>query len=323
MMILTFHFLTVGKQKDNTLNVSLNLPVFIFFFLFSVVFLGCRGFLAADWLNYYPFFERSPVIPDGIEVIRDFLNKSQFELGHAISTVICKSFVDNYLFFQLVYFVIDLIILHYFFKEYCGKYYFLGWALFYVFNGFNLEIIIIRNAKAMALFLLSIKYMNNRKFGKYLLLNIIGMFFHRSAILYIPLYFLPRLKRNKSLELILFGIGIGIYLAKVEYLVPIINLLKDFLPGRFANKVNAYMSSAQYTARYGISSGFLERVFSFVILYIFSDKIIEEDKRNKVFWYLFLIFIYICLYCAEIFIIIKRPVTLSIIIKISAQYKQI
>lgn len=312
MMLTTFHLLTVNKQGENTINISANLPVYFCFFLFSIVFIGCRSFIAADWLNYYPFFERSPVIPDGIQVISKFLKKSEFELGHAIATIICKTFVDNYLFFQFVYFLVDLIILHYFFKEYCGKYYFLGWALFYVFNGFNLEIIIIRNAKALALFLLSIKYMNNRKFGKYLLLNILGAFFHRSAVLYIPLYFLPKIKRNKVCELILFVIGLGIYLAKVEYLVPLINFVKVYLPARFERKVSFYMSSAQYTARYGISFGFLERIMSFGLLYIFSDRIIEEDKRNKVFWYLFLIFIYICLYFSEVFIIIERVTGLFI-----------
>lgn len=186
--------------KKNDFYKSLNCLVCFFFLLLSIVFIGCRGFVEADWYYYLPYFERTPSLFDGQEKIDYFFETNAWEIGYALFNILCKTFFKDYLVYQFVCFIIDFIILHFFFKEYCGKYYFLGWTLFWIFQGFVFEIIIIRNTKSIMLFLISVKYAQNKKILKYMLLNIFGILFHSSAIIYLPLYFFFQLKRNVKFE---------------------------------------------------------------------------------------------------------------------------
>lgn len=272
----------------------------------SIFFIGCRGFVEADWYFYLPYFEKTPSFFDGEEKIRYFFRTNAWETGYGIFSIICKTLTDNYLAYQFICFLIDFIVLHFFFKEYCGKYYFLGWCLFWIFQGFVFEIIILRNAKAIMLFLISIKYAQNKKIIKYILLNLLGLMFHSSAIFYFPLYFFFQMKRNKKLELFLFLVGIYIYILQIPIVKPILKSIARGLPGRYGWMVVAYLDSKQFSASYGITIGFLERVFSFILIFKFSSQIIKEDERMKIFWYLFLLFQFSYLFLSDFTILLGR-----------------
>lgn len=274
--------------------------------LISIYFIGCRGFVAADWYFYLPYFEKCPTFFDETSKIFEFVKNNEYEKGYCLFSIICKSIFDNYFAFQFICFVIDFFVLHSFFKEYCGKYYFLGWCLFWIFQGFVFEIIILRNAKAIMLFLISIKYAQNKKIIKYILLNLLGLMFHSSAIFYFPLYFFFQMKRNKKLELFLFLVGIYIYILQIPIVKPILKSIARGLPGRYGWMVVAYLDSKQFSASYGITIGFLERVFSFILIFKFSSQIIKEDERMKIFWYLFLLFQFSYLFLSDFTILLGR-----------------
>lgn len=274
--------------------------------ILSIFFIGCRGFVEADWYYYFPYFERTPSLFDGEEKIRYFFKTNAWENGYAIFNIICKTFTSSYFGFQFICFSIDFLVLHFFFKKYCGKYYFLGWVLFWIFQGFVFEIIILRNTKSIMLFLISIKYAHQKKVIKYMLLNLLGLMFHSSAALYLPLYFFFQLKRIKKLELALFCIGVFIYILQIPIVKPILKIVAKTLPGRYSWMASAYLDSKQFSSAYGITFGFIERFFSFILIFKFSDKIIKDDERMKIFWFLFLLYQFSYLYFSDMSILVGR-----------------
>lgn len=274
--------------------------------LISIYFIGCRGFVAADWYFYLPYFEKCPTFFDETSKIFEFVKNNEYEKGYCLFSIICKSIFDNYFAFQFICFVIDFFVLHSFFKEYCRKYYFLGWMLFWIFQGFVFEIIILRNAKAIMLFLISIKYAEKRKFLPYFFINLLGVFFHSSAVIYIPLYFFFGLKRHPKIELFLFISGGFIYVLQIPLIKPVLLLFSNFMPGRYGHLVQMYLASDLYSASYGITIGFLERFFTFCILYKFSKRIIKNDNRMKTFWFIFLLYSYSYLFMSDFSILIER-----------------
>lgn len=278
---------------------------YIIFFI-SLYFIGCRGLVAADWYHYLPYFNKCPSVFDGWDKIVDFAQESYFELGYCILNVACKSISNSYFFFQFVCFLIDFIILHCFFSKYCGRYYILAWFLFWIFQGFVFEIIILRNTKAIMLFLLSLQYVEKRKPVSYFIINILAALLHASAIIYLPLYFVFHVQRNKKLEILFFVLGVIIYLCQISLFKLVFFNFYFLLPGRYKYLAEFYLNSDIYSISYGITLGFMERSFTFFLFYKFSDKFIEQDKRMRMFWYLFLLYSYSYLFMSDFKILIER-----------------
>ena len=252
-----------------------------------------------------PAFNKAPKLFDGLDRVQNYLENNGFEKGYSLYTVILKTIFPNYLFLQFISAFLDYIVLHYFFKEYVPKYYGLAWAIYLIFQGYVFEIIIIRNTKSIMLFLLSIKYIGNKKPLKYFALNILGFLFHSSAILYFPIYFLCQIKRKPKVELIIFLIGNIFYLLQIKWITEIL-LNLPILPGRLQSMLNIYLSSEKFSSAYGLTIGYLGRTASFIILYHYSFEFIKEDKNKLIFWYLFLVYIYVYLYFSEMMIILER-----------------
>lgn len=284
----------------------------IFFSAISFIFIGCRGFVGADWLLYLPYYQSVPSLNAGINNVFRFMMHNNYEPLYALFNIVIKSIYDNYFFLQFCLFTIDFIILHYFFKEYLGRYYYLGWAFFYIFQGYILEIIILRNTKSILLFLLSIKYINTKNPKMYFILNIIGFFFHKSAIVYFPLYFIRYVPRNKILEILIFGIGNIVYILQIQWFKTFYQLLGHFLPSIIRHMCDLYFNNTHYSAGYGITIGYLERFFSYILIFLFSEQLIKQDKRLRIFIYLFNIYSYIYLYFTEFYIFIERVPTLIV-----------
>lgn len=304
IFLLFFSIQTVNQ--NGKLKKSLGLFNIYTFFLISIVFIGCRGFIGLDWNFYYPYFIKAPSIFDSSTEISKFIENSNWNIGYCLFNIFCKTFTESYFGFQLISATIDVILLHFVFERYCHKYYFLAWFLYFSFNGFGIEILYLRNAKSICLFLLSLKYVEERSFIKYLFMNILGYLFHTSAILFIPLYFLFIAKRRKRLELAIFIIGLIFFALQIEWLKKVLQIIQPFAPLKVQILIKAYLASEYFSAAYEVSLGFIERVFTFIVMYIYSDRILEHDKRLKPFWYLFLLYNYTYLFCSEFGIIIAR-----------------
>ena len=180
LFLLSIFFLQNSINFTQRSIRALNMAVTLVFLLFF----GFRGFIGWDWTLYFPFYEQLG------NIFHLNFSEHRFDIGFVIYASLIKTLNFDYHSFVFISTLIDVVLLHIFFKRYLPeKYYALGFAVFFAFWGFILETDLMRNVKGMLLFLLSLKYIENRNLSKFLLLNMLGLSFHWSSIVFFPLYF--------------------------------------------------------------------------------------------------------------------------------------
>jgi hypothetical protein len=111
------------------------------------------AYIYADWVFYKSFYEKVLSLLAGFEKIRSYLNRG-IEPGFVLYASFCKIFSSEYLPFQAISSIVDIIVLYYFFKQYRSDNIVMGFAAFYVW-GLYMEMDLLRNVKAIMLFLIS------------------------------------------------------------------------------------------------------------------------------------------------------------------------
>jgi hypothetical protein len=300
---------TVGKYR---LYIKSNQ---IFIVLLMVFFLGFRGFLATDFVIYYQFYQKIPPISAGIDSFIEFLKNSpalfkSYERGFLLFTSISKMFSASYFFFQILSTSIDIVILYYFFKAYTPSNIVLAFIFFFLFAGQSIEINLMRNSKSIMLFLISIKYIDQRCFTRYLLLNIAGCFFHTSSLIYFPVYFLCQKRYSRKSIFAIYVICNIIFLFSINWIQHFFKLLDSMINtnlGRLSMVINAYTSSGSgYASRMGITFGYIERMLSFILIFCFSERLIKKSNKNiilincaYIYWFIWLLF-------SEFYVFVQR-----------------
>lgn len=247
------------------------IPLFTLSILLSV-FLGLRGYVLTDFMNYRPFF-------DNLNPIMTLTNDEllRYEPGFVIYSSLFKTLINNY--FAWVFFntLIDIIVLNYIFKKYSISIY-LSWFFFLAYMGILMEFNLYRNMKAIDLFLLSIPYIQNRKLTNFFLLNLLGVFFHASALIFIPTYFFISKKIEKKYILAIFFITNIIYLFQKFPTSYILDILANINP---LFKVLKYGDGAEQI--YGLSFGYIERTLTFIFCFLYYDKLAILRQSNIFF----------------------------------------
>jgi len=284
LVLMFWEFDKIAKQQSTKEIQWLTIIGFLFFF-------GLRGFVGTDWANYYPFFRTINTIGNNIQIF-------QWEPGFTFYTSLIKSIYPSYFFWIFVSSLIDVVILHHIFKRYT-KYYVLAFIVFLAFNGIIMEINLMRNIKSILLFLLSIKYLQQRNILLYMLLNLLGIMFHISSVIYLPLYFVLHREISKIWLWLMFVVGIVIFLSQIEYIKPVLKFFANAIGRGLPQKVDAYFGYKLYNQYKIFSLGFVERVFSFILIMNFRSKLIQQNKNNIVYINIFMLFFFFCFYVAE------------------------
>ena len=266
-----------------------------------VFFFGFRGFVGFDWVNYYPFFK-------DIDKLSDFKFATiSNDVGFSVFASFIKTVNPDYNFFILINTLVNVVLLHYFFKRYLPiRYYAFAFALFVAIGGIILELNLMRNVKGYLLFLLSIIYIEKRKPLPFFLLNLLGFLFHWSSLIFFPLYFFIHKKINIRLIILVFLIGNLIYLSQIEYITPFVNWLSSFFGEVAEERTTMYLASTMFGSQYGLTFGYIERFFTFLLVLSYHKKLIANAKSNVIFINCFFIYIFINLFFSEINIIITR-----------------
>lgn len=306
-------FLEFYPKQCGAVNAKYVPCLSVLFFL--LVFIGFRGFIVTDWVSYYPYFEENvPSIFDGGKVEK-FISSWPWEKGFLFYSVAMKSICPDYFFFQFFSFLFDLIAIHITFRRYVQKKYIpLAYAVFFVFQGFVMEVNLLRNSKAIVLFMLSIPYLQNRKFLKYAVLNVIGGMFHVSGFLYIPLYFVLNRNFNRKFIFAVFLIGNLFFFCRIKFIALMLSAVAPFLGGtRFGSMISAYGLLSDKFSSYSIGIGFLERTLTFFVVFKFQNRILRANREVRAFINLLYIFLFCYLYLSEVQILIERITMLFVI----------
>lgn len=308
--LLFWEFRQINDEIDTKYIRWISIILFLFFF-------GLRGFIYTDWAIYYPLFDKLPTIGEGgltkvlstdfsEEFITDVsVGKAGMELGFIYFTVFFKSLINNYFAFVFVNTLIDVILLNVFLKRY-SRYYALSIILFMVFGGYILEFNLMRNIKAIMLFLISIKYIQERRILPYLLLNTLGFFFHSSALIFFPLYFILNKQWPQWLIWGIFIVGNMIFLLHIKYLETTVISIADLVGGRMGVKARLYFASDFYSQSYGIGLGYIERVITFLVMILTQNKLKEQSPHNQIFINCFILYFVVYFFFSEIMVAVER-----------------
>jgi len=146
----------------------------------------------------------------------------------------------------------------------------------------------------------------------YMLLNIVGVLFHTSAILFLPLYFILNKQWPKWLLWSFFGLGFIIIVGKIGFLEPILRGISNVVEGRISVIIKLYLASDLYNKNYSLGLGFFERSITFILLMIFQKRLIERNPRNLIFINSFVLYYVTFNYFTEIMVVIDRVTLLFI-----------
>ena len=252
-------------------------------FLLVLFFIGLRGHLYTDYISYYPFYENLPTVFD----LHSYLDTVTFEKGFVIYSSIIKTIFPNYFIWVFINSLIDLSILYLFFKKYSASTV-LSFIVFIAFSGLAIEFNLYRNSKAIMLFLLSIPYLKERKIVPYMCINLVAAFFHISAIIYFPLYFILTKEFPRVLIWTIFlvvNIVVIFHLSISNYILS----LGEALLGDSVSYAKMLLYSNSGNA-YGLTFGFLERTFAFLLFTLYYDKLCEQDEMNRIFYNCFVLY---------------------------------
>lgn len=308
---IVFVFSFPAQYARTNIGYSWNLWRYYSLPLLFLFFLGFRGFIGSDWIGYYHFYEKAPSLLSGSDCIKDFFLKSKWndwDKGFILFAVLLKTVSANYAFFQFVNFLIEFLIFWHVFREYSLKKYIgLFLCFYFVFGGgMRISLNTMRNAKSIAVFMLSLRYISEKSFFKYFVLNFFGFFFHSSAIFYIPLYFVLNKKIPRKIILAFFILGTGFFLLRIHWATTIVELIVPYLPGRLPRIILFYLATQADSTAYGITIGYLERSLSFLLVFCLSNKLVKKNKKNIPVLNCFYIYCFIYLYLSELGIFLER-----------------
>lgn len=161
-------------------------------YIILVCIAGFRYRIGGDTIQYMHYYDM--VHPLGELNVIDF-QKTRYAPGFIIFASICKSISPDFTLVQfLVAAFLNFAVLFFFTKN--SRHPFFGVLLYYFFMYVTLNMEVMRESIAVAIFLLSWHYLKERKLLKYYLCAILAIFFHISALilLFIPLVFLPGIR---------------------------------------------------------------------------------------------------------------------------------
>lgn len=310
VVLMFWEFRQLKNEKETSYIRWAVIIVFVFFF-------GLRGFVYTDWVLYYPMFDKLPTIWDGgltkvlsTDFSEEFLTdvsvgKAGLELGFVYFAVFFKSIINDYFAFVFLNTVIDIILLDIFIRRY-SKYYALSFIVFLIFGGLILEFNLLRNFKALLFFMLSLKYLQERRMLPYMVLNVAGFFFHSSALIFLPLYFILNKQWPSWLVWTIFVLGNIIFLLHIKYLQPVTLAMADMMGGRMGVKIRLYFASDFYSQAYGLGLGYIERILTFLGVILFQKKLKEQSSYNQIFINCYLLYFIIYFFFAEMMVAVER-----------------
>ena len=267
-----------------------------------LLFIGLRGYIGTDWYAYRIIFDDIPSLFSGDWM--GFWSDNLLGPGFVFFTSAVKTVWNDYHFFVFVNACLDAVVVHVFLRRYVS-WYTLGFLVFFVMGGLTL-CELLRNARGIGLFLLSLKYLTERRPGPYFLLNGLGCLFHFPSLVYLPLYWLLHRKWPKRLFITIFLIGNAVFLLRLEFLRPLLEQAAETLGGHFAYLGVQYLADDAFDERYALSLGYLERIATSLLILGFWRKLHRQREVNALFINAYILYFAFFFFCSELRVLAAR-----------------
>jgi hypothetical protein len=185
IIILLFLLLFSIHYDVNNYRVS-NTLIF-FWWLIFVLLAGLRYRVGGDTISYMIYYEK---VPDLKHLNFNYLISNEYQPLWIILCSLCKSITKGFTFFQIIHAIILNSVIFYFIRK-NTSYFFTGILFYFIFYYLYFNTEILREALAVSVFLLSLKYFFSEKWLMYYILCFVAFMLHLSAVI---LFFLPLFK---------------------------------------------------------------------------------------------------------------------------------
>lgn len=232
---------------------------------------GLRYETGGDWDTYTLLFNKFPTFSRLIGRPAEFADIS-VEEGFVLLCALVKSLggTVQHLFFVVTFINITLITIA--LGKYT-KYPVVALLCYYGILYFNLEMIYIRQATAVALCFFALQYIPSKRIVPHMIFILLACTFHRVAALMIPLYFFLNIKLPSWTYLAIVGLGAVIMLAGIPWIQTIFLTVAGWLGENYAEKAEVYTENAMFAVNRGLSLGFILNLAIFVVIIFFKRKI--------------------------------------------------
>ena len=203
------------------------------------------------------------------------------EKGFFFLGVLCKTFTTN----DIIYFsVISVITFYFLFKDlrlYSVAYPLIGLCVYVArfFTGRNL--MQIRAGLCYAILLLCVQYVAKRDWKRYFLFVFIAYFFHSSALIAVPLYFIPYMRLNKIRIVLLLALAFLITLFFTPFLQSFIVDTGTDLTESISG-LDSYLTETEQARAMGLRNPMIYFQTVLLLLYTFNEK----RFRKNLYYYL-------------------------------------
>ncbi|MEG1518862.1 MAG: EpsG family protein [Cetobacterium sp.] len=240
--------------------------MFLFWIILSFTLLwGLRYDVGIDYLSYENIFIQ---------------NIKYGEVGYKVIENITRSLGNEFYIVTLITSFLTIIpIAGYFYNsEYNMKTLKLGNIILYLSEFGSCTANLMRQGVAMSLFMLATQFYVNKKYKLFVIIILIGLLFHKSIILAVPLFILiDYIKISRMQGFILV---VGTYIAKffisyTDILLSLLKLINNLYPSYNYKRVLEYASTAT-TNR--INIGILVYIFIFLLVIVQQKKINLNGK---------------------------------------------
>ena len=269
-----------SSEAGKTWIKAISILVFILFF-------GFRGFVGDDWTIYYPTFES--MYSDNVVNIATSMEMSDLEPGFSILQAVCKFIYPNYHFFIFVCCLLQCALLYNFFRKRVDNLP-LAFLVFLCMSGVGLEINLLRNSISLFICLNALDFLVKRKPLQYFSLCLLSMTIHISSIVFIPLYFFLHKRLPRWAYITIFIFSALFLLAQINFIGPILIYLASFMGDIYVELVRNYVEGEVAAIQGFLSVGFIERLFTGILIICYYDKLVTINKENTIFINAFLLY---------------------------------
>lgn len=270
VILLFISFLEVNS-KHKRLNEIFYLVILFFFVISSL-----RWERGTDWISYKSFFDNIKYYPSGV-----------FEYFYTLLNKITYSISKDYTLFLCIQSLLVYIPFAYIIKKYAH------FPIFATLIWFSINfagIFSVRQTIAISFVFLSLDFLLNRRLLFFMLTVFAASLFHRTALVFIPTYFIYSLNLSKRNFIIILILAFS--------LSSIFSILFQQLAGMglgvFTIKLNAYLDSditdsagSNFTPFQTMIRGVSYRVVIFILILTFLYDYYKNDLSFKYFFNLY------------------------------------
>jgi len=289
-------FISVFDLVKSKIKYAEKIEHFLFFVLWAilVLFIGFRYKMANDWFMYETLIRRiEPLIQVIMGFDESFRKTDNIEVGFKLLISTFNQFFDSSTTslqaLSTCISIFNYSVLIYFTKNNRNiPYKFVFLSLFIALSMFR-DFDILRQSLAFYIFIVSLRYFN-KSFLKYTLINFLGSFIHISSIIFIPLYFIFKIKFPRPFILSLLILYVSSVITHFSFLSTSIGYLSSYFPDLVPIQKIILFIAENDPARYGLSLVGLIYSCLLIILLINYEKIDFSNHEIRLLINVFLIF---------------------------------